>query len=532
MPSSLKSELANLKPSDREAFLASLTDDEADRLWHDWELHARPNQVLPLGDWMVWLILSGRGFGKTRCGVEAVKSWSKTSKRVNLAGATADDVRQIMIEGESGILPHCARSERPLYIPSQRKLVWPSGCVSLLLYGTEPDRARGKQSEKLWADEVASWAYPETWDQLMFGLRLGDNPQAIVTTTPRPIPIIKELVAAKSTKLTRGSTYDNKDNLALKFYTQVITKYEGTRLGRQELNAEILDDNPSALFTLANIEQHRINKVPENMARVVVGVDPAATSGEDADDTGIITASRDNQNPPHFYVYDDDTCHEKPLGWAQRAVGAYKRHKADRIIGETNNGGEMVEATIRSVDANVAYRSVHASRGKVVRAEPVSALYEQGRVHHVGVLAKLEDEITQFDPSTYEPGKSPSPNRMDALVWAITELSENVDGLVGYYAEKQAAQQKEKDEFEAKRDERKKMTLPKDIRSWSPEIRLIAISISAEGVTKDRWHSGFAAELEDWIDLCEKDDTPVRLRFAEKEYERLQKKFGRAKENS
>ncbi len=523
MPSSLQSELKRLSDKELAAVFAALSDEDADRLVHDWELHARPEQLLPPGEWTVWMILAGRGFGKTRCGVEAVKNWARNYSRVNLAGATADDVRDIMIEGESGILAHCSRSERPKYYPSKRKLVWPSGCVSLLLYGTEPDRARGKQSEKLWGDEIASWAYPETWDQLQLGLRIGDNPQAIVTTTPRPIPIIRELVSAASTVVTRGSTYDNRENLAPTFFTRIITKYEGTRLGRQELNAEILDDNPAALFTLSNIDAHRVKTMPD-LVRVVVAIDPAATSGEDADDTGIVTCGRDNQNPPHFYVLDDDTCHEKPMGWAAKAVGAYKRHRADRVVGETNNGGEMVEATIRAVDQDVSYRSVHASRGKIVRAEPVSALYEQGRVHHIGTLSKLEDEITQFDPTTYEPGKSPSPNRMDALVWAITELSENLDGLVGYYAARQAKHEQEKASLEKERAERVRMALPKDTRKWSSEVRQIAIGIKLESVSKEQWQHTLAQELSDWIKFCAGDE---RAQFAQKEYDRLEKKLGR-----
>lgn len=513
----LAEQLASLSPAEFDKFLASLTDSEADRLVHDWELYARPEQILPPADaipggWFVWLILAGRGFGKTRTGVEAVKEWVKTNSRVNLAGATSDDVRDIMIEGESGILAHCTKAERPWYRPSKRRLDWPNGARSLLLTGEEPDRARGKQSEKLWADEVAAWKYPEAWDQLMLGLRLGDNPQAVATTTPRPIVLIKELLAAPTTVVTRGSTYANKRNLSAKFFSQVITKYEGTRLGRQELMAEVLDENPNALFTLANIEENRVKKLPQ-LVRIVVAIDPAATSGEDADDTGIIIAGRDDQQPPHFYVIDDQTAHDKPAGWAKKAVAAYHAHEADRIVGEINNGGEMVESTIRNVDENVSYKSVHATRGKVIRAEPVSALYEQNRVHHVGFWPKLEDEMAQYDPAL---GKDqPSPNRMDALVWAITDLADTKDGIFGYY------QDRKKDAPKAKKESN--VPLPKDVRKWSEPIRILQMGIQPE-ITKEQWPT-FHVELSDWIAANEKDKE--RVKAGEKLIEKLEKKYGK-----
>jgi phage terminase large subunit-like protein len=511
----LGQQLSSLSDSELNEFLATLTEAEADKLLHDWQLYARPNQQLPTpdavpGGWFVWLILAGRGFGKTRTGTETVKAWVRQGyKYVNLAGATAEDVRDIMIEGESGILAHCSKDERPVYLPSKRRLEWPNGARSLLFTGEEPNRARGKQSDKLWADEVASWRYPETWDQLMLGLRLGDNPQAVVTTTPRPIPSIKDLLAANSTFVTTGSTYDNRQNLAKQFFAKIITKYEGTRLGRQELNAEVLDDNPRALFTLTNIDANRVVKLPE-MARIVVAIDPAVSTGETADDTGIIVAGRDRQKPPHYFVFDDLTLQGKPNEWAETAIRAYREHKADRIVGEVNNGGDMIESTIRNVDQNVAYKAVHATRGKAVRAEPVSALYEQNRVHHVGALAKCEDEMVQFDPSL---ANQRSPNRMDALVWAITDLMENADGLLDYYADKNAAPVPPAQE--------KKM-LAKDVHKWSEPIRLLQMGITPD-VSAKLWPA-FKAELSDWLDVNEADKE--RRKTGEKLLAQLSKKYG------
>lgn len=514
---SLAEQLADLPAAEFEKFLATLTDSEAEALAHDWDLYARPEQRIPADEvkpgWFVWLILAGRGFGKTRTGVETVKEWAKHSQYVNFAGATSDDVRDIMIEGESGILAHCSKAERPIYRPSKRRLDWPNGARSLLFTGEEPDRARGKQSEKLWADELAAWKYPETWDQLVFGLRLGKNPQAVVTTTPRPIPLIKTLLASPTTVVTRGSTYANKANLSAKFIDQIITKYQGTRLGRQELDAEVLDENPNALWTLANIEQNRVIKLPE-LVRAVVGVDPAATSEEGADDTGIVGAGRDSQHPPHFYVFWAHAVHEKPAGWAKAAVVAYHQHKADRIVGEINNGGEMVEHTIRTVDENVSYKSVHATRGKAIRAEPVSALYEQNRVHHVGFWPKLEDEMVQFDPSLGPNQKSP--NLMDALVWAITDLASGADGVFGYYDDRSKDAAKAVEEMESK-------MLPKDVRKWSEPIRVLQMGISPE-ISKELW-PGFHAELTDWMTAFASDKE--RVKAGEALIAKLEKKYGR-----
>jgi phage terminase large subunit-like protein len=421
------------RQSDARSRLESLTDEELHALQYDWASWARPGQMLPRGDWATWLILAGRGFGKTRCGAEAVRQWIKDGfNHINFIAATADDLRDIMVEGESGILAMCPKDERPVYRVSKRRLEWPNGATSLLFTAQEPDRLRGKQHEKIWADEPAAWQYDQdSWDQAMFGLRLGKKPQTVATTTPRPTKMIRSLLADSTTHVTRGTTYDNRSNLAPTFYSKIITKYEGTRLGRQELNAEVLDDNPGALFKLADIEAGRVTKIPD-LVRIVVAIDPAVTSNEDSDETGLIVAGMDDQNPAHYYVLEDASDVYTPDAWAKKAVMLYHHWGADRVIGEANNGGDMIEAVIRHQDANVSYKKVTASRGKSIRAEPIAALYEQRRVHHRGNLAVLEDQLVNWNPQT----DTGSPDRLDADVWALTDLagvSEGWSGLLRYY---------------------------------------------------------------------------------------------------
>lgn len=408
--------LGSLPREKWEEALADFTDEEAEALLYDWQSSARPEQLTPPGDWRTWLILAGRGWGKTRTGAECVKDWIKKYPIVNLIAATADDARDIMIEGESGLLAICTRAERPEYKTSKRQLAWPNGAKSLIFTADEPERLRGKQHMKLWMDELASWRYADSFDQAMFGLRLGDNPQSVVTTTPRPTKIIRMLAADKNTILTKGSTYDNRDNLAPAFLAEIVNKYEGTRLGRQELNAEILDDNPNALWKRADIDNLRVSHHPE-FKRVVVGVDPSVTSKKTSAETGIIVCALGEND--HAYVIEDASLIATPDGWARRAVAEYHNHCADRMIAETNNGGELVENTVRTVDSTVSYKAVHASKGKYKRAEPIAALYEQGKVHHVGSFPKLEDQMCSFDQ---EDLNADSPDRMDALVWALTEL--------------------------------------------------------------------------------------------------------------
>jgi phage terminase large subunit-like protein len=403
----------------RKALITSLTPKQIETLAHDWSFWAREKQKLPSEPFFVWVILAGRGFGKTRTGGETVREWTKNNAYVNLIGATADDARDIMIEGESGILAICPNSERPEYVSSKRQLQWPNGAISLIFTADEPERLRGKQHYKIWADELGSWRYPEAWEQAMLGLRLGNKPQAIVTTTPKPTKLMLGLIEDKRNIVTVGSTYENRANLAPGFFDYVISKYEGTRLGRQELNAELLTDSPGALWKRDQIDASRVIRAPETMSRVVVGVDPTASST--GDEAGIITVGHIDKD---YYTLSDDSIQGSPHAWASAAVTAYYRHRADCIVAEKNNGGEMVEAVIKQVDDNVNVKLVWASHGKATRAEPIAAIAEQGHDHHVGTFAMLEDELCMWVPG------DASPNRLDAKVWAMTELSDTDNWLV------------------------------------------------------------------------------------------------------
>lgn len=432
----LRNLLQSLPPHKIQEAILQLSERESELILYDWEFWARDNQLTPPGNWSYWLILAGRGFGKTRTGAEWVRQAVKNFPIVNLIGATADDARDVMIEGESGILSVCSKPERPLYRKSTRQLLWPNGAKSLIFTADEPERLRGKQHMKLWADELAAWRYPESWDQAMMGLRLGINPQAVITTTPKPTTLVKTLIKDSATFVTRGSTYDNRSNLAPNFFKQIITKYEGTRLGRQELNAELLEDNPNALWRRDNIDANRV-KVTPTLKRIVIGVDPAVSNKENSDETGIIAAgiTQDENGLLHGYILDDKSIAASPDGWARQVFDAYKENKADMIIAEANNGGDLVEANLRTVNKNFRYKKVHASRGKAIRAEPAAALYEQNRIHHVGSFPYLEDQMCDFNP-LIEPEKSP--DRMDALVWALWELfnlgEEDTTSMIDYYA--------------------------------------------------------------------------------------------------
>nr|WP_249144211.1 terminase family protein [Bradyrhizobium lablabi] len=415
---------------------------ETDALEFDWSFWGRKNQFAPTGParngkpWQNWLILAGRGFGKTRTGAEWVREQMcgptplAAGRRAHMAiiAETAKDARDVMVgdgrvAGEgSGLLQVHPKDFRPTYEPSKRRLTWPNGAIASIYNGSEPDQLRGPQHDSAWADELAKWQYAqEAWDQLQFGLRLGNNPQCLISTTPRPIKLIKDILADEGTLVTSGSTLENANNLAPQFVSTINRKYAGTRLGRQEIYAEILDDVPGALWQRAQIDKLRVKPqdVPK-LIRIVVAIDPAVTSGEDADETGIIAAGIDAND--HGYILEDGSGVFQPSDWATNAIAIYKARGADRIIGETNNGGDMVENTIRVVDRNVSYRGVHASRGKVIRAEPVSALYEQGRVHHVGAFPQLEDQMCAFTQDFDRDTAGYSPDRMDALVWAISEL--------------------------------------------------------------------------------------------------------------
>lgn len=419
--SSMAALLASLPDREREAILAETPPEVQAALAYDWDFWAREEQKLPPGDWTFWLILAGRGFGKTRTGAETVRHWARGSSLVNLIGATADDARDIMIEGESGILAICPHDERPQYVKGDRKLVWPNGSISLIFTADEPDRLRGKQHTKLWGDELAAWRYPDAWDQATFGLRLGDKPQAVITTTPRPTQIIKSLLHDAGTHVTRGSTYDNRANLAPEFFSNLITKYEGTRLGRQELEAEVLLDMPGALWQRSKLDSLRVPADDRlQMERIVVAVDPAVSTGEASNETGIIVAGRGADG--HGYTLADDSGVYTPNEWGRRVAALVRKYEADAVVAETNQGGDMVEAIVRSVLPSVRYIGVRASRGKFTRAEPVAALYEQDRVHHVGRFDRLEDQMVEFTPDFDRVKQGYSPDRVDALVWAYTEL--------------------------------------------------------------------------------------------------------------
>lgn len=413
MPSSLMERAA--KAQGGEKLYKQFTPEQWEKLRFNWQAWVRANQLPPSGDWLVWLIMAGRGFGKTRSAAEFIRNEVKNNRAQYIAfvAKTPADARDVMIEGESGILSISPKSERPEYEPSKRRLTWPNGAKALIYSSQEPDQLRGPQFDLAWGDEIRTWYYPqETWDNLLFGLRIGQHPRVVATTTPIPIALIKNLLKSPNVAVTKGTTYENRANLAPSFYSQIITRYEGTRLGRQEINAELLEDVPGALWHRANI----LVKPAPDMKRVVVAIDPAVTSSESADETGIVVAGKGIDG--FYYVLADRSARLSPDGWASRAIQAYRDFKADRIIGEVNNGGEMVELTLRTVDRNIPYKAVHASRGKVARAEPIAALYEQGKVFHIEPFEALEDQLVTWTPET---GKSP--DRLDALVWAMAELS-------------------------------------------------------------------------------------------------------------
>ena len=393
--------------------MSRLSNEEAAQLRYMWEFWARPEQLAPPDPWSIWLIKAGRGWGKTRVGAEWVRNMKDSVGRIALIGPTAADVRDVMVDGDSGIIPISPPWDKPEYQPSKRRVVWQNGSVAYMYSADEPERLRGPQHGAAWCDEAGSWRYPDTWDMMMFGLRLGKNPKVAVTTTPRPTPMLKQIQSAPNAVITRGTTYENRANLAASFFDSIITKYEGTRLGRQELEGHDLDDSPGAMWNRDQIDKFRIRKALD-MVRIVVAIDPAVTSKDDSDETGIVVVGKDEFG--HAYVLEDCSIKGTPDEWGRAAIQAMNRHQADRIIAEVNQGGDMVRYVLETIDKNVPVKMVRASRGKVSRAEPVSALYEQGKVHHVGVFHKLEDQMC-----TWEPGM-PSPDRMDAMVWGMTEL--------------------------------------------------------------------------------------------------------------
>lgn len=397
-------------------------------LYNDWLNTARDSQITPprdiYGDYSIWLILAGRGWGKTRTGAMDVIFYALRNPEVQIAVVTPTfgDIRRVAFGGVSGILkqlpPECLLQGRGRgYNASASEITLYNGSKIMGFSATEPDRLRGPQFHRAWCDELAAWQYPDTFDQLMFGLRLGTNPQCVITTTPKPTQLIRNLMKRTNMVITRGSTFENEANLAPAALEQLREKYDNTRLGRQELYAEVLDDTEGALWNYKNLDETRVVKIPE-MQRIIVGIDPAVTSNEGSDETGIIIAGKGTDG--RYYVLDDVSGKMTPDGWCRLAIDMFYKYQADRIVAETNNGGDLVERLIRTIDSEVAYTPVHASRGKLVRAEPIAALYEQGKVSHVGMFSELEEQLCSFTV-----GSRQSPDRLDALVWALTELSQS-----------------------------------------------------------------------------------------------------------
>jgi phage terminase large subunit-like protein len=431
--------LLELSPAERTRLLAELSDKQCNELYYDWSLWARGDQRPPPGDWIYWLILAGRGAGKTRAGAEAVRDWVKSFGSVNLVGATHDDVRDVMVLGESGLMAICPPAERPHYARASARLDWPNGAFSLLFSAEEPDRLRGKQHEKLWLDELAAWKRPDAFEQALLGLRLGAKPQAVVTTTPRPTKLIKQLVADANAIVTRGSTFDNLNNLAEAFVARITQRYAGRVLGRQELFAEIVEETPGALWTRALIERQRLapGAAPANYAEIVIGVDPPAKSGASSDECGVIVVGRIAGGAIHVLA-DLTSQGETPGRWAARVVAAFRRFQANRVVAEINNGGEMVVAVLRQSDPNLPVRTVTATRGKYLRAEPVAAAYERGVVFHLGVFETLEDQLCALTPDFDARSSGFSPDRADALVWAVADLigaEGGASGMMDFYAQ-------------------------------------------------------------------------------------------------
>lgn len=387
-----------------------------------WLLTARREQLPPAGDWDYWLLQAGRGFGKTRSGAEEV-AWRMTDRpgiRVAIVAPTYADARDTCVEGESGLLRCLAHEAIDDWKRSLGELILNNGSRAKLFAAEEPDRLRGPQHHLGWAEELSSWRYPDAWDQLLFGLRLGDHPQVIVTTTPKPNPLTRRLITDPRTAITRGSTFDNAANLAASALQTLRAKYEGTRLGRQELYAELLDDVPGALWSRATIEKARwdAQRSPPIFSRIVIGVDPSGSDGETGDSQGIIAAGVDRAG--HGYVLEDGTMRGSPDEWAKRVARMFDDYEADAIIAERNFGGEMVRKVIQSQRRNLPVKLVTASRGKVVRAEPIAALYEQGKVTHMKPMPELEDQMVNMTGDGFV-GMG-SPDRVDALVWALSDL--------------------------------------------------------------------------------------------------------------
>ncbi len=400
---------------------------DIDWLYWDWQIWARDDQLPPEGAWRTWLVLGGRGAGKTRAGAEWTRAQAlgipplaaRPARRIALVAETLRDARQVMVEGVSGLLAVHPPHERPAFERSKDQLVWPNGSIAQLFSAEQPDGLRGPQFEAAWADEIAKWRNArETWDMLQFGLRLGADPRQVVTTTPRPIPLLKAILADPATAATRVATAANADNLAPSFLAEITRRYAGTTLGRQELLGEIVEDRAGALWRRDWIEAHRVDNAPE-LGRIVVAVDPPVTATAASDACGVVVAGLGPDG--RAYVIADRTVQgREPHVWARAAIAAYRDFSADRVVAEINQGGDLVALVLRQIDPAVPIRAVRATRGKWLRAEPVAALYAEGRVAHVGVFDLLEDQMCAFGADGRAAGRSP--DRLDALVWALTDL--------------------------------------------------------------------------------------------------------------
>ena len=391
----------------------------------EWQETARDKQLTPEEDFLIWLILAGRGWGKTRTGAEDLAIYAMDNPNSNCAvvAPTHGDLRRVCFGGPSGLINLIPKecllrsADQKGYSSTQAEIRLWNGSKITGFAAVEPERLRGPQFHRAWCDEVAAWRYPEAFDQLMFGLRLGDKPQCIITTTPKPNKLIKDLVERTDTIITRGSTFENEANLAESALQMLRERYEGTSLGRQELYADIIEDLDGALWTQNLIDEARSNEEKE-LSKIIVAIDPAVTANDNSDETGIVVVGKDFNN--HFYVLEDLSGRHSADKWGRIAINAFYEWEADRIVAEVNNGGDLVERLIRNIDHNVSYRSVRATRGKILRAEPIAALYEQRRVHHMGVFPELESQMCSYTGDT-----NASPDRLDALVWGLTELSKS-----------------------------------------------------------------------------------------------------------
>ena len=413
-------------------FLDELDAETVERIWYDWQVWARDDQLPPsaLDDarqWRNWLVMGGRGSGKTRTGAEWVRAQAmgytpmadEVCSRIALVGETIGAVRSVMVEGVSGLLAIHPEGDRPRFEPSKNQLVWPNGTIAQMFSAENPAGLRGPQFSAAWCDEICKWRYGvETWDMLQFGLRLGLSPRVVVTTTPMPIELIKKIMVNPATVISRSTTMSNVAHLSSAFLDEVQRRYGSSRLGRQELEGEIIEERDDALWMRDWFEQHRVQSAPD-LTRIVVAVDPPITSGKRSDACGIVIAGL-GFDGRCYVLADRSTRGQLPLDWAKGVIDAYRDFRGDCIVAEINQGGELVENLLRQVDERVPIKKVHATRGKWVRAEPISALYGRGLVSHVGSIAMLEDQLCDFGPNGLSSGRSP--DRLDALVWAVTEL--------------------------------------------------------------------------------------------------------------